>query len=144
MTLGGAGSFAKAGTLSIVAGSDSTVTTATFTLEDGQILDIAAGVSIAAGVVTIDKQTLDRAGKNILSGGNLTMTQVTSTAAAAALSPERTEEFEFPPKPERSAPFHEIGASQLTLVGLNSVRPSFRPSASISVARASETVPPSV
>jgi hypothetical protein len=77
MTLGGAGSFAKAGTLSIVAGGPSSVTSATFTLEDGQILDIAAGVSIAAGVVTIDKQTLDRAGKNILSGGNLTMTQVT-------------------------------------------------------------------
>ena len=83
MTLGGAGSFAKAGTLSIVAGSSTTVTTATFTLEDGQILDIKAGVSITGGVVTIDKQTLDRAGKNILSGGNLTMTQVTSAAAAA-------------------------------------------------------------
>jgi flagellin len=84
MTLGGAGSFAKAGTLSIVAGGPSSVTSATFTLEDGQILDIAAGVSIAAGVVTIDKQTLDRAGKNILSGGNLTMTQVTVAPAAAA------------------------------------------------------------
>jgi flagellin len=35
MTLGGAGSFAKAGTLNIVAGGPSTVTTATFTLEDG-------------------------------------------------------------------------------------------------------------
>jgi flagellin len=86
MTLGGAGSFAKAGTLNIVAGGTSTVTTATFTLEDGQILDIKAGVSIADGVVTIDKQTLDRAGKNILSGGNLTMTQVTSAAAAAAFA----------------------------------------------------------
>jgi len=86
MTLGGVGSFAKAGTLSIVAGGPSTVTSATFTLEDGQILDIAAGVSIAAGVVTIDKTTLDRAGKNILSGGNLTMTQVTSVPAAAAFA----------------------------------------------------------
>jgi flagellin len=86
MTLGGAGLFAKAGTLNIVAGGTSTVTTATFTLEDGQILDIKAGVSIAAGIVTIDKQTLDRAGKNILSGGNLTLTQVTSAPAAAAFA----------------------------------------------------------
>eukprot|EP00900_Chrysochromulina_parva_P004599 jgi/Chrpa1/1413/Chrysochromulina_OHIO_Genome00003876-RA len=64
-----------------------------------------------------------------------------SAAFAAAKTASKAEEFELT---ERSAPFHEIGASQLTLVGLNSVRPSFSPSLWISVARASETVPPSV
>ena len=86
VTVGGAGSFAKAGTLNIVAGGTDAVTTATFTLEDGQILDIKAGVSITAGVVTIDKQTLDRAGKNILSGGNLTIKQVKADKTAAAFA----------------------------------------------------------
>jgi flagellin len=86
VTVGGAGSFAKAGTLNIVAGGTDAVTTATFTLEDGQILDIKAGVSITAGVVTIDKQTLDRAGKNILSGGNLTIKQVKADTTAAAFA----------------------------------------------------------
>ena len=86
VTVGGAGSFAKAGTLNIVAAGADTVTTATFTLEDGQILDIKAGVSITAGVVTIDKQTLDRAGKNILSGGNLTIKQVKADKTAAAFA----------------------------------------------------------
>ena len=84
--MGGAGSFAKAGTLNIVAGGTDAVTTATFTLEDGQILDIKAGVSITAGIVTIDKQTLDRAGKNILSGGNLTIKQVKADTTAAAFA----------------------------------------------------------
>jgi len=86
VTVGGAGSFAKAGTLNIVAAGADTVTTATFTLEDGQILDIKAGVSITAGVVTIDKQTLDRAGKNILSGGNLTIKQIKADTTAAAFA----------------------------------------------------------
>ena len=84
MTIGGAGSFAKAGTLNIVAGDPFTVTSAKYTLEDGQILDITAGVSIAGGVVTLDKTVLDRAGKNILSGGNLTLTQVVAAGTAAA------------------------------------------------------------
>lgn len=86
MTQGGAGAFAKAGTLNIVAGGASTVTSATYTLEDGQILNIASGVSIAAGVVTLNKTVLDRAGLNILSGGNVTLTQVDGTPAAAAFA----------------------------------------------------------
>ena len=70
------GGFSKAGTLSILAGGVDSVTSAKFTLEDGQTLDISSGVTIANGVITINKETLARAGMNILSD-DVTLTQVT-------------------------------------------------------------------
>ncbi|CAN1553756.1 FlgL Flagellin and related hook-associated proteins [Burkholderiaceae bacterium] len=76
------GAFSKAGTLSILAGGVDSVTSAKFTLEDGQTLDISSGVTIAGGVITINKQTLARAGMNILSG-DVTLTQVTPASGAA-------------------------------------------------------------
>ncbi len=86
--LGGAGAFAKSGSLSVVAAGASSVRSATFTLDDGQILDLNVGsaVSISAGVVTIDKTALERAGINILSGGNVTLSQLTPAAGAAAFA----------------------------------------------------------
>ncbi|CAN1491497.1 Flagellin, D0/D1 domain containing protein [Burkholderiaceae bacterium] len=88
--LAGAGAFAKSGSLSVVAGGASTVTSATFTLDDGQILDlnVNSAVTISAGVVTINKTLLERAGINILSGGNVTLSQQTSatTPTAAAFA----------------------------------------------------------
>ena len=79
-----AGAFAKSGSLSIVAGGASTVTSATFTLDDGQIFDLNVNnaVSIAGGVVNINKIFLERAGINILSA-NVSLTQKTSAGAAA-------------------------------------------------------------
>jgi flagellin len=87
--LGGAGSFAKAGTLAIVSGAaDSSgvnsITKATFTLEDGQTLDISSSITIANGVVTLNKLKLDQAGQNILTGGDLTITQVATGGGPAA------------------------------------------------------------
>ena len=78
--------FAKSGTLNIVAGGTSSVTSATFTLDDGQILDlnVNSAVTIASGVVTIDKTKLERAGINILAGGNVLLTQYTSSGATGA------------------------------------------------------------
>ena len=86
--LGGVGAFAKSGSLSVVAAGPSSVRSATFTLDDGQILDLNVGsaVSISAGVVTIDKTALERAGINILSGGNVTLSQLTPAGAAAAFA----------------------------------------------------------
>jgi len=83
--LAGAGAFAKSGSLSVVAGGATSVTSATFTLDDGQILDlnVNSAVTITGGIVTINKTYLERAGINILSGGDVTLTQKTSTAAAA-------------------------------------------------------------
>jgi len=75
--LGGAGAFAKSGSLSVVAGGATSVTSATFTLDDGQILDlnVNSAVTITGGIVTINKTLLERAGINILSGGDVTLTQ---------------------------------------------------------------------
>jgi flagellin len=90
VALGGLGSFAKSGTLKIVAGDPADavlyptgVKSASYTLEDGQILDISAGVSMADGVVTLDKTKLDRAGFSLLSGGNVTINQVDNVGVAA-------------------------------------------------------------
>jgi len=90
VALGGLGIFAKSGTLKIVA-ADPTDTTnyptgvksASYTLEDGQILDISPGVSMADGVVTLDKTKLDRAGFSLLSGGSVTISQVDNAGLAA-------------------------------------------------------------
>jgi len=78
--------FAKSGSLNIVAGGASSVTSATFTLDDGQILDlnVNSAVTIASGVVTIDKTKLERAGINILAGGNVLLTQYSSSGTAGA------------------------------------------------------------
>jgi flagellin len=86
--LGGVGAFAKSGSLSVVAAGTSSVRSATFTLDDGQIFDLNVNnaVSIAAGVVTIDKTALERAGINILSSGNVTLSQLTPGGAAAAFA----------------------------------------------------------
>ena len=86
--LAGAGAFAKSGSLSVVAGGASTVTSATFTLDDGQILDlnVNSAVTITGGIVTISKTLLERAGINILSVGDVTLTQKTSAPAAAAFA----------------------------------------------------------
>jgi len=86
--LGGAGAFAKSGSLSVVAAGASSVRSATFTLDDGQILDlnVNSAVSISAGVVTIDKTALERSGINILSSGNVTLSQLTPAGAAAAFA----------------------------------------------------------
>jgi flagellin len=87
--LGGTAAFSKAGTLSILAAGPSSVSKATYTLEDGQTLDISASVTIAAGVITLDKLKLDQAGQNILSGpsaGSLTITQVVPAGTAAAFA----------------------------------------------------------
>ena len=88
MILGGAGAFAKSGSLSVVAGGASTVTSATFTLDDGQILDlnVNSAVTISAGVVTINKTLLERAGINLLSDGNVSLRQYSTTGAAAAFA----------------------------------------------------------
>ena len=86
--LGGVGAFAKSGSLSVVAAGPTSVRSATFTLDDGQILDlnVSSAVSISAGVVTIDKTALERAGINILSGGNVTLSQLTPAGGAAAFA----------------------------------------------------------
>jgi flagellin-like hook-associated protein FlgL len=99
VTLGGLGSFAKAGTLKVIA-ADPTDTTnypdgvksATFTLEDGQILrlfdkanNVTGLVTIDNGVVTLDKTKLDRAGFSLLSADNVTIKQVDGGGAAAGL-----------------------------------------------------------
>ena len=88
MILGGAGAFAKSGSLSVVAGGASTVTSATFTLDDGQILDlnVNSAVTISAGVVSINKTLLERAGINLLSDGNVSLRQYSTTGAAAAFA----------------------------------------------------------
>jgi len=88
IVLGGAGSFAKSGSLSVVAAGPTSLTSATFTLEDGQILDlnVNSAVTITGGIVTINKTNLERAGINILSTGNVTLTQTTSAPAAAAFA----------------------------------------------------------
>ncbi|NBS76108.1 MAG: hypothetical protein EBT28_01380 [Betaproteobacteria bacterium] len=86
IVLGGTGSFAKSGSLSVVAAGPTSLTSATFTLEDGQILDlnVNSAVTITGGIVTIDKTKLERAGINILSTGNVTLTQTVSAGTAAA------------------------------------------------------------
>jgi flagellin len=88
IVLGGAGSFAKSGSLSVVAAGPTSLTSATFTLEDGQILDlnVNSAVTITGGIVTIDKTKLERAGINILSTGNVTLTQTVSAGTAAAFA----------------------------------------------------------
>ena len=89
VALGGLGSFAKSGTLKIVAAAPGDpdfptgVKSASYTLEDGQILDISAGVSAADGVVTFDKTKLDRAGYSLLSGGNVTINQIKADGTVA-------------------------------------------------------------
>ncbi|MEN9688850.1 MAG: A-type flagellin [Pseudomonadota bacterium] len=77
VTLGGSGSFAKAGSLAVVADGASAVRTATFTLNDGQILDlnINNAVTISGGVITINKLALERAGIHILANDNVTLNQ---------------------------------------------------------------------
>jgi len=99
VTLGGLGSFAKAGTLKVIA-ADPTQTTdypdgvksATFTLEDGQILrlfdkvnNVTGLVTIENGVITLDKIKLERAGFSLLSGDNVTINQVDGLGVAADL-----------------------------------------------------------
>ena len=86
IVLGGAGSFAKSGSLSVVAAGPTSLTSATFTLDDGQILDlnVNSAVTITGGIVTIDKTKLERGGINILSTGNVTLTQTVSAGTAAA------------------------------------------------------------
>jgi len=86
IVLGGSGSFAKSGSLSVVTAGASTLTSATFTLEDGQILDlnVNSAVTVTGGIVTIDKTKLERAGINILSTDNVTLTQTVSAGTAAA------------------------------------------------------------
>jgi len=86
--LGGAGAFAKSGSLSVVAAGPTSVRSATFTLDDGQILDlnVNSAVSISAGVVTIDKTILERSGINILSSGNVTLSQLKPDGTAAAFA----------------------------------------------------------
>ena len=92
IVLAGTATFSKSGTLSVVAGGPTSVTSATYTLDDGQILDlnVNSAVTIAAGVVTIDKTKLERAGINILSSSSAsataTLTQTTSAPAAAAFA----------------------------------------------------------
>ena len=88
IVLGGAGAFSKSGSLSVVAAGASTLTSATFTLDDGQIMDlnVNAAVTISGGIVTIDKTKLERAGINILSTGNVTLTQTVSAGTAAAFA----------------------------------------------------------
>jgi flagellin len=88
IVLGGAGAFAKSGFLSVVAGSASTLNSATFTLDDGQIFDLNVNnaVTIAAGVVSIDQTALERAGIYILSGGNVALSQFTRTGSPAAFA----------------------------------------------------------
>lgn len=88
IVLGGTGAFSKSGSLSVVAAGTTTLTSATFTLEDGQILDlnVNSAVTITGGIVTIDKTKLERAGINILSTGDVTLTQTTSVPAAAAFA----------------------------------------------------------
>ena len=83
--LGGDGSFSKSGSLSVVAGGSTSITSATFTLEDGQIFDlnINSAITMSSGVVTINKTLLERAGINILSGGDVTLTQQNSSADMA-------------------------------------------------------------
>jgi len=85
IVLTGAGAFAKSGSLSVVAGGDTSVSSATFTLDDGQILDLNVNnaVAVANGVITINKTLLERAGINILSGGDVTLTQQNSSADMA-------------------------------------------------------------
>jgi flagellin len=72
----------------VVAGGATTVTSATFTLDDGQILDlnVNSAVTITGGIVTINKTLLERAGINILSTGNVTLTQIVSAGTAAAFA----------------------------------------------------------
>ena len=84
----GTGSFTKSGTLNIVAGGPSTVTTATFTLDDGQIINLNTNnaVQITDGAVTIDKTALVGAGVDILSGGNVLLSQFASDGSTAAFA----------------------------------------------------------
>ena len=83
--LGGDGSFSKSGSLSVVAGGSTSIASATFTLDDGQIFDlnVNSAITISSGVVTINKTLLERAGINILSGGDVTLTQQNSSADIA-------------------------------------------------------------
>ena len=88
IVLGGAGAFSKSGSLSILASGSSSVKSATFTLDDGQILDLNVNkaVTIANGVVTINKTALDRAGINLLSGGNVSLSQYASSGSSVAFA----------------------------------------------------------
>jgi hypothetical protein len=88
IVVGGAGAFAKSGALSVVAGSAASVTAATFTLDDGQILDLNVNdaVTIANGVVTIHKKVLERAGIYLLSQDNVSLRQYSSSGGAAAFA----------------------------------------------------------
>jgi flagellin len=88
IVLGGSGTFAKSGSLSIVTGGTSSIRSATFTMDDGQILDlnVNSAVSLTSGVVTINKTALDRAGINLLSGGNVSLSQYASSGSAAAFA----------------------------------------------------------
>jgi len=91
VALGGLGSFAKAGTLKIISADTvdndqialypNGVKSATYTLEDGQILDITAGVTMAGGVATLDKVTLDRAGFSLLADDDVTIYQIDNAGA---------------------------------------------------------------
>jgi len=91
VALGGLGSFAKAGTLKIISADTvdndqialypNGVKSATYTLEDGQILDITAGVTMAGGVATLDKVTLDRAGFSLLADDDVTIYQIDGNGA---------------------------------------------------------------
>ena len=91
VALGGLGSFAKAGTLKIISADTvdndqialypNGVKSATYTLEDGQILDITAGVTMAGGVATLDKVTLDRAGFSLLADDDVTIYQIDNVGA---------------------------------------------------------------
>lgn len=102
VTLAGLGSFAKAGTLKVVAADPADtvnypdgVKSATFTLDDGQILNlfdkdnnVTGLVKISGGVVTLDKDKLDRAGYSLISGAHgdtVTINQVDEFGVAADL-----------------------------------------------------------
>ena len=87
IVLGGAGSFVKSGALSVVADGPNSVRSATFTLDDGQIIDLHRNqaVTISSGVVTIHKTQLERSGIHILTA-NVTLNQYGSSGGAAAFA----------------------------------------------------------
>ncbi len=70
------GSFIKSGNLSIVMEDDSTIGSAKFTLEDGQIIDIKESTSVAGGVITISKESLDGKGLNLLEDDDFVINQL--------------------------------------------------------------------
>ena len=58
--LGGEGTFSKSGSLSVVAGGSTSIASATFTLDDGQIFDlnVNSAITISSGAVSYTHLTL--------------------------------------------------------------------------------------